>query len=78
MEVDHGLFLPIWPLLAFSSFQGSCWPICDDLVVYVPMDVSDIFVRDVFHLLLFGCLKVVPPIDKVVVLDDFNVELGHG
>ncbi|CAK9216218.1 unnamed protein product [Sphagnum troendelagicum] len=29
-------------------------------------------------MLLFGCLKVVPPIDKVVLLGDFNAKLGEG
>jgi hypothetical protein len=43
-------------------------------VAYAPMDVCD---ASVIHLLLFGYLKVVPPIDKVVVLGDFNIELRH-
>lgn len=48
------------------------------VVAYVPTDVSDVFIKDAFHLLLFGCLKAVSPTDKVVVLGDFNVELGCG
>jgi len=47
------------------------------VVAYAPMDVCDASIKDAFHLLLFGCLKVVPPIDKVVVLGDFNIELRH-
>jgi hypothetical protein len=46
------------------------------VVAFAPMDVSDASIKDTFHLLLFGYLKVVPPIDKVVVLCDFNAELG--
>jgi hypothetical protein len=48
------------------------------VVAYAPTNVFDTFVKDAFHLLLFSCLKVVPPINKVVLLGDFNVELGHG
>jgi hypothetical protein len=47
------------------------------VVAYAPMNVFDASVKDAFHLFLFGCLKVVPPIDKVVLLGDFNIELGH-
>jgi hypothetical protein len=48
------------------------------VVAYVPMDVSDASIKDTFHLLLFGYLKVVAPINKVVVLGDFNAKLGRG
>ncbi len=47
------------------------------VLAYAPIDVSDTSVKDAFHLLMFGCLKVVPPVDKVVVLGDFNTELSH-
>jgi hypothetical protein len=40
--------------------------------------VSGASIKDTFQSLLFGCLKVVPHVDKVVVLGDFNVELGYG
>jgi hypothetical protein len=46
-------------------------------VAYVPTNVSDASINDAFHLLMFGCLKVVPPVDKVVVLGDFNAKFGH-
>jgi len=48
------------------------------VVAYSPMDLAGASVKDAFHLLLFGYLKVVPPVDKVVLLGDFNVELGGG
>jgi hypothetical protein len=48
------------------------------VLAYAPIDVYDTFVKDAFHLLMFGCLKIVPFVDKVVVLGDFNVELGCG
>jgi hypothetical protein len=48
------------------------------MVAYAPTDVSDTFVKDAFHVFLFGYLKVVPLANKVVVLVDFNVELGYG
>ncbi len=41
------------------------------------MDVFDAFVKDAFHLFLFGCLKAVPLVNKVVVLGDFNIDLGR-
>jgi hypothetical protein len=47
------------------------------VVAYAPADVSNAFIKDTFLLLMFGCLKVVPLVDKVVVLGDFNAELGH-
>jgi hypothetical protein len=45
-------------------------------VAYAPIDVSYAFVKDAFHLLVFGCLKVVPLVYKVVLLGDFNVDFG--
>jgi hypothetical protein len=42
------------------------------------MDVFDGSIKDAFHLLMFGCLKVMPLVDKVVVLSEFNAEFGHG
>jgi hypothetical protein len=48
------------------------------VVAYAPMDAPDAFVKDAFHLLMFGYLMAVPPIDKVVVQGDFNTQLGHG
>jgi hypothetical protein len=51
------------------------------VVAYGSTDVFNAYVKDAFHLLLFGCLKVVPPTDKVVVLvvlGDFNVEFSCG
>jgi len=48
------------------------------VVAYAPTDVSGTSIKDTFQSLLFGCLKVVPHVDKVVVLGDFNAELGYG
>lgn len=48
------------------------------VVAYGPIDVFDAYIKDAFHLLLFGCLKVMLPTDKVVVLGDFKVELSCG
>ncbi|CAM6020000.1 unnamed protein product [Sphagnum balticum] len=67
------------PGIELYGLRELCWPgegECDIPVEGV-IDVSDTSVKDAFHLLLFGCLKVVPPVDKVVVLGDFNIELGH-
>jgi hypothetical protein len=47
------------------------------VVAYTPTDVFDVFVKDVFHLFMFGCLKTMPPTNKVVVLNDFNVEFDR-
>jgi len=47
------------------------------VVAYTPTNVFDIFVKDVFHLCMLGYLKTMPPTDKVVVLNDFNVELDR-
>ncbi len=48
------------------------------VVAYAPTDVSDTYVKDIFHLVLFGYLKAMPPTNKVVVLGDFNTEFGRG
>jgi len=48
------------------------------VVAYSPTELADAFVKDAFHLLLFGCLKAMPLANKVVLLGDFNVELGGG
>jgi hypothetical protein len=48
------------------------------VVAYSPTDLADASVKDTFHLLLFDYLKVVPLADKVVLLGDFNAELGGG
>jgi hypothetical protein len=48
------------------------------VVAYAPTDVSNASIKDTFQSLLFGYLKVVPHVDKVVVLGDFNAELGYG
>jgi hypothetical protein len=45
-------------------------------MAYMPIDVYNASIKNTFHLFLFGCLKVVPPTDKVVVLGDFNAKLG--
>jgi hypothetical protein len=47
------------------------------VAAYEPTYVFDTSVKDAFHLFLFNYLKVVPPTNKVVVLGDFNVELGR-
>jgi hypothetical protein len=47
-------------------------------MAYAPIDVSNASVKDAFHLFLFSYLKAVLPIDKVVVLSEFNTKLGHG
>jgi hypothetical protein len=47
------------------------------VVAYAPTNVFDASVKNAFHLFMFGCLKVVPPANKVVVLGDFNVKLGY-
>jgi hypothetical protein len=48
------------------------------VVAYAPTDVFDASIKDTFQSLLFGCLKVMAHVDKVVVLGDFNIELGCG
>jgi hypothetical protein len=40
------------------------------VAAYVPTDVFDASVKDTFHLLLFGCLKVVPLVNKMVLLGE--------
>jgi hypothetical protein len=46
------------------------------VVAYAPTNVFDASIKDTFHLLLFGSVKAMPHVDKVVVLGDFNSELG--
>jgi hypothetical protein len=39
--------------------------------------MGEVAANDTFYLMLFACLKEAPTSDKVVVLGDFNAELGN-
>jgi hypothetical protein len=66
------LISPIWQqaLLSFSHlglrllsvrFKAVAGQHVSVVVAYSPTDLANASVKDAFHLLLFGCLKVVPP-----------------
>jgi hypothetical protein len=65
-------FYQFGPRLLLVCFKAVVGHDVTVVVAYAPTDVSDASVKGAFHLLLFGCLKVVPPVNKVVVLGDFN------
>jgi len=70
-------FYQFGPRLLSTHFKAVIGQHVTMVVAYAPMDMSNASVKDAFHLLMFSCLKVVPRVDKVVVLGDFNVELGY-
>jgi hypothetical protein len=47
------------------------------VTTYAPTDMGEDVAKDAFYLMLFACLKEAPTSDKVVVLGDFNAELGN-
>jgi hypothetical protein len=47
------------------------------VTTYAPTDMGEDTAKDTFYLMLFACLKEALTSDKVVVLGDFNVELGN-
>ncbi len=46
------------------------------VTAYAPTNMGEDAAKDAFYLMLFTCLKEAPTNDKVVVLGDFNAELG--
>jgi hypothetical protein len=46
------------------------------VTTYAPMDAGEDAAKDAFYLMLFACLKGAPIRDKLIVIGDFNVELG--
>lgn len=65
------------PCLLSTHFKAVVGQHVIVVVAYVPTDVFDASVKDAFHAFLLGYLKVVHHVNKVVVLGDFNVELGR-
>ncbi len=44
---------------------------------YAPTDAREDDAKDAFYLMLFACLKGAPASDKLIVMGDFNAELGN-
>jgi hypothetical protein len=59
-----------------ARFQAKARQHLTMVTAYAPMDMGEEVAKDTFYLMLFACLKEAPTSDKVVVLRDFNVELG--
>jgi hypothetical protein len=47
------------------------------VIAYAPTYMGEDVAKDAFYLMLFACLKEAPINNKVVVLGDFNAELGN-
>jgi hypothetical protein len=46
------------------------------VIAYAPTNMGEDAAKDAFYMMLFAYLKEAPTNDKVVVLGDFNAELG--
>jgi hypothetical protein len=46
------------------------------VIAYAPTGMGEDAAKDAFYLMLFACLKEAPTNNKVVVLGDFNADLG--
>jgi hypothetical protein len=47
------------------------------VIIYAHTDMGEDAAKDAFYFMLFAYLKEAPTSDKVVVLRDFNVDLGN-
>jgi hypothetical protein len=47
------------------------------VTAYAPTDAREDVAKDAFYLMLFACLKGALANDKLIVLGDFNAELGN-
>jgi exonuclease III len=79
------LMAPAWrdALLSFSQpkllsvrFQAKVVQHLTMVTAYAPTDAGEDAAKDAFYLMLFAYLKGPPASDKLIVLGDFNVELG--
>ncbi len=62
--------------LLSARFQAKAGQHLTVVTAYAPTDVGEDAAKDAFYLMLFACLKGVLASDKLIVLGDFNVELG--
>ncbi len=46
------------------------------VMAYAPTNTGEDVAKDAFYLMLFAYLKGAPASDKLIVLGDFNAELG--
>lgn len=60
----------------FICFQAKVGQHLTMVTAYAPTNMGEDAAKDAFYLMLFACLKEAPTSDKVVVLGDFNAELG--
>ncbi|CAM6044969.1 unnamed protein product [Sphagnum compactum] len=69
-------FRKLGPWLMSICFQAKVGQHLTLGTAYAPTDMGEDAAKDTFYLMLFACLKEAPTSDKVVVLGDFNAELG--
>jgi endonuclease/exonuclease/phosphatase family metal-dependent hydrolase len=59
-----------------ARFQAKAKQHLTMVTAYAPTDMGEDAAKDAFYLMMFACLKEAPTSNKVVVLGDFNAELG--
>ncbi len=69
-------FSQLGPRLLSARFQAKAGQHLTVVMAYAPTDVGEDAAKDVFYLMPFACLKEAPASDKLIVLGDFNAELG--
>jgi endonuclease/exonuclease/phosphatase family metal-dependent hydrolase len=70
-------FSQLGPRLLFARFQAKARQHLTVVTAYAPTDAGEDVAKDAFYLMLFACLKGAPANDKLIVLGDFNAELGN-
>jgi hypothetical protein len=69
-------FSQLGPRLLSVRFQAKVGQHLTVVTTYAPTDVGEDVAKDAFYLMLFACLKGAPASDKLIVMGDFNAELG--
>ncbi len=69
-------FHQLGPMMMYAHFQAKAGQPLTVVTTYAPTNMGEDAAKDTFYLMLFACLKEAPTSGKVVVLGDFNAELG--
>jgi len=69
-------FSQLGPMLLSVRFQVKAGQNLTTVTAYAPTDVGEDVAKDAFYFMLFACLKGAPASNKLIVLGDFNAELG--
>jgi len=69
-------FSQLGPKLLSAHFQAKAGQHLTVVTAYAPTDAREDVTKDAFYLMLFAYLKGAPASHKLIVLGDFNAELG--